>query len=360
MAKYLVTGGCGFIGSHLVERLVSDGHAVVVLDDLSSGREENIPADVPLRVGSVADPVAVSEMLAGADGCFHLAAVASVDRANKDWLGTNRTNLVGTITVLDAARRQSRQCVPVVYASSAAVYGASESTPLSEEVRTWPLSAYGADKLACELHARVAGAVHGVPTTGFRFFNVYGPRQDPGSPYSGVISIFAKRVLGACPLDIHGDGGQVRDFVYVTDVVNSLVAGMKAASTKGPVYNVCSGLPTTVNGLAQTLATLNSVRLCVRYGLPRPGDIRTSLGNPSKLNRTLGVLCETPLKEGLRHTLDWIRNTTPADEQPQALHVQTGAGTAEETASLRMRPPAPASSPVPPQRGASDQRVSTL
>jgi len=195
MALYLVTGGCGFIGSHLVDELIRRGHLVRILDDLSTGQLSNVPIGTEVIRGDVADPETVAKVMQGTDGCFHLAAIASVERGNLDWLGTHRTNLTGAIAVFDAAGRTSRSGpVPVVYASSAAVYGDNPATPLGEEAATRPLSAYGADKLGCELHAFVAGKVHGVPTCGLRFFNVYGPRQDPRSPYSGVISIFCERL----------------------------------------------------------------------------------------------------------------------------------------------------------------------
>ncbi|MGH7152360.1 MAG: NAD-dependent epimerase/dehydratase family protein, partial [Acetobacteraceae bacterium] len=186
MATWLVTGGAGFIGSHLCDALLRRGDAVRVLDDLSTGKRENLPAGAELMIGDIADPAAVERALAGVDGCFHLAAIASVARGIDDWLGTHCTNLTGTITVFDAVRRHP---VPVIYASSAAVYGDCPAQPLTERAPTAPLSAYGADKLGCELHARVARQVHGITTVGLRFFNVYGPRQDPDSPYSGVISI---------------------------------------------------------------------------------------------------------------------------------------------------------------------------
>jgi UDP-glucose 4-epimerase len=308
MARYVVTGGCGFIGSHLVDRLIADGHDVHVLDDLSTGRVDVLPPGVALSVADVADAKTVARLLADADGCFHLAAVASVERANRDWLGTHRTNQTGTITVLDAARRGGRTPVPVVYASSAAVYGACPDTPLTEAAPTRPLSAYGADKLGCERHALVAGHVHGVPTTGLRFFNVYGPRQDPRSPYSGVISIFAERLLTGRPLAIHGDGRQVRDFVYVEDVVSCLIAGMANASTEARVFNVCTGRPTAIRDLADTLARLSGRPARLHPGPARAGDIRESLGDPDGAAAGLGVRCATPLDAGLGRTLAWIRS----------------------------------------------------
>ncbi len=179
MSRYLVTGGAGFIGSHLVESLLAEGHVARVLDDLSTGQRENLPPAAELILGDVADPATTSAAMAGMDGCFHLAAIASVARAAEDWPGTHRVNLGGTVAVLDAARARR---VPVVFASSAAVYGDCADRPLTEAAPTHPLSAYGADKLGSELHAAVATGVFGVPTVGLRFFNVFGPRQDPDSP----------------------------------------------------------------------------------------------------------------------------------------------------------------------------------
>lgn len=307
MARYLVTGGCGFIGSHLVERLLAAGHAVTVLDDLSTGKRENLPASVPVTVGTIADPSVVDAAMAGMDGCFHLAAVASVDRSREAWLETHHTNLSGTIAVFDAARRANPNGpVPVVYASSAAVYGDNPAMPLREDATTRPLSAYGADKLGCELHARVADGVHGVPTTGFRFFNVYGPRQDPKSPYSGVISIFAGRIARGQPITINGDGEQVRDFIYVKDLVRCLTAAMDAPRAGAPVYNICTGVPTTVNRLAEVLASLSGRALDRSHGPARPGDIRVSIGDPTALRAAFGLSCGTSLEDGLRDTLEWL------------------------------------------------------
>jgi UDP-glucose 4-epimerase len=191
--------------------------------------------------------VIVGKAMHGADGCFHLAAVASVELGNRDWLGTHRTNLTGTITMFDAARRaQDRGPIPVVYASSAAVYGNNPNVPLEESADKMPRSAYGADKLGCEQHALVAGLIHHVPTCGLRFFNVYGTRQDPSSPYSGVISIFCKRLKAGDPIVIYSNGSQTRDFIHVSDVVRSLTSAMKCASIESPIYNVCTGKPTTI------------------------------------------------------------------------------------------------------------------
>lgn len=304
MAAYLVTGGCGFIGSHLVDALLGAGHAVKILDDLSTGHLSNVPAAAEVVVGDVADPAEVERALADCEGCFHLAAVASVERSVQDWLGTHRTNATGTVTVLDAARRRR---VPVVYASSAAVYGDNPDVPLSESSATRPQSAYGADKLASELHARVARLVHGVPTVGMRFFNVYGPRQDPRSPYSGVISIFCDRLLQGREIAIFGDGGQVRDFVYVGDVVKALLLAMDRLPIEPAVFCVASGRGTTVRELAGTIARLSNAALKIQHAPPRAGEIRTSIGDPTAARHHLGFVAATTLEEGLATTLSHLR-----------------------------------------------------
>jgi UDP-glucose 4-epimerase len=300
MARYLVTGGCGFIGSHLVDNLLADGHAVIVLDDLSTGKRANLDARARLIVGDVADPVLVQQAMAGAEGCFHLAAIASVARSNEDWLGTHRVNQTGSITVFDAARpRDGNAPIPVVYASSAAIYGDAERTPIDETTPSRPLTAYGADKLGSELHGRVASHVHGVPTIGLRFFNVYGPRQDPASPYSGVISIFADRIAAGKPLTIHGDGRQSRDFVYVGDVVAHLRAAMRAQDGGAKAFNVCTGRATSVADLARLISARLGVAAEIFHGPPRPGDIRHSIGAPDQATAALGARAEITIEDGL-------------------------------------------------------------
>lgn len=305
MSHYLVTGGAGFIGSHLCDALLRRGDRVRVLDDLSTGSRSNLAPAVELIEGDVADPAAVQAALQGVDGCFHLAAIASVERGVTDWLGTHRTNLTGTITLFDAIRR--RGAVPVVYASSAAVYG-DGAVPIGEDTDRRPLSAYGADKYACELHARVAGHVHAIPSTGLRFFNVYGPRQDPRSPYSGVISIFCQRITQGQPVDIFGDGQQTRDFICVDDVVAALLAGQQRAGTDAPVFNVCTGRATSVLELAQTIARLAGRQVEIRHRPPRSGEIRHSTGQPDRARAGLGLGETILLQDGLPKVLDWMGN----------------------------------------------------
>jgi UDP-glucose 4-epimerase len=304
MATYLVTGGCGFIGSHLCKALVSRGDAVRVLDDLSTGSLANLPAAASFIRGDVADLQLVRQAMTGVDGCFHLAAVASVDLSNRDWLRTHRTNLTGAITVFDAAIAAGP--VPVVYASSAAVYGNCPSLPLRESSEKQPLSAYGADKLGCELHAWVAGKVHALPSVGLRLFNVYGPGQDPKSPYSGVISIFCYRIPRGEPIEIFGDGRQSRDFIFVDDVVTALLLATNTRLSGERVLNICTGRATSVLDLAQTIANLCGQDLAIRFQPPRKGEITHSYGDPTDAKQALGITGYTELRIGLSTTLAWL------------------------------------------------------
>lgn len=302
MTAWLVTGGAGFIGSHLCEALLSSGDTVRALDDLSIGRRENLPAGVQLIEGDVADPGAVSNAVEGVAGCFHLAAIASVERAVVDWLGTHRANLTATITLFDAIRRLPTR-IPVVYASSAAVYGDAATVPIAESSPCAPLSAYGADKYGCELHARVASYVHGIPTVGLRLFNVYGPRQDPRSPYSGVISTFCDRIRRGTPIDIFGDGEQTRDFVFVSDVVATMLAAMRVQPAGASVFNVCTGIPTSVLDLARTIAELAGTVSDISHKPPRAGEIRHSTGSPTLARAALSLTDPVALRSGLARVL---------------------------------------------------------
>jgi UDP-glucose 4-epimerase len=303
VSLFLVTGGAGFIGSHLVDALLAAGHDVRVLDDLSTGKRANLAAGAALVVGDVSDAACVAGAMRGAAGCFHLAAIASVQRANEDWVGTNRVNLAGTIAVLDAARAAGG--LPVVYASSAAVYGNLGDQVADETIRPAPLTAYGADKFASELHAAIGWHVHRVPSLGLRFFNVYGRRQDPASPYSGVISIFADRIAAGLPVTLHGDGAQTRDFVHVSDVVAHLTASLRrlADAPGAGVLNVCTGRETSVSALARMIGDVRGCAADIRHGPARAGDIRRSLGNPAMARAVLGVSAELRLAEGLEELL---------------------------------------------------------
>jgi UDP-glucose 4-epimerase len=311
MARYLVTGCAGFIGSHLVEALLGKGHAVLVLDDLSGGCRKSLPRQIEFLKGDVTDPEAVEQAFDGVDGCFHLAAIASVERSHREWLRTHQVNLTGTINVFNCAQRSRHQReVPVVYASTAAVYGDCGIAPVTEKCPADPLSAYGVAKHACELQARVAGAVHGVPTIGLRFFNLYGPRQDARSPYSGVISIFADRLLRGKPVEIFGDGEQTRDFTYVGDGVCALRKAILAATTSASVFNVCTGKGTTVRQLAETMAALRRTEVVVHRRPGRSGDVRISIGDSRHAAEKLAFKAKTALVDGLVVTLEGLGHCT--------------------------------------------------
>ena len=305
MKRYLVTGGAGFIGSHVVDALLLSGARVRVVDDLSTGHVHNLDPRAELVVGDVADPSLIGDAVSDVDGIIHLAAIASVNRSNVDWLGTHRANQTATVSVLDAAR--NRGGIPVVYASSAAVYGDVSTMPISENTKTQPRSAYGVDKLGSELHAFVAALVHNVPSVGLRFFNVYGPRQDPSSPYSGVISIFARRIIDSAPITIHGNGGQTRDFVFVADVVDHVLAALALLEAQevssSYIANVCTGRPTTIMSLAQAMFSVSDRTVPLIYEESRPGDIRDSVGDPTLATSLLGVRAGVEIKAGLAATM---------------------------------------------------------
>jgi len=304
VAKYLVTGGCGFIGSHLVDDLCGRGHSVRIIDDLSTGTAGYMPQEAALINGDIAEAGLVAEAIIGVDGCFHLAAVASVERGHADRLGTHRTNLTGTITVLDAAwKANPKRPIPVIFASSAAVYGDNTNTPHSEDALLRPVSAYGADKFGCELNGFVASHLHQVPTRGLRFFNVYGPRQDPASPYAGVIATFCERLKAGRVITVHGDGCQTRDFIYVGDVVRALRAAMDNCAAGADVINVCTGKATTIRGLTKVVGDILGITPELTFAPPRRGDIRLSVGDPAKAQRVLGFAATTDLAAGLRQTL---------------------------------------------------------
>ncbi|MBX9750787.1 MAG: NAD-dependent epimerase/dehydratase family protein [Roseococcus sp.] len=322
MATILVTGGCGFIGAHLCAALTARGDRLRVLDDLSTGHEAKLPRGTEFLRGDINRPADLAAALEGVDACFHLAAIASVERAVQDWPGTHRTNLSATIGLFDVARRRA---IPVVYASSAAVYGQGDGQPLEEDAPRRPLSSYGADKLGCEQHARVAGLVHGVPSIGLRFFNVYGPGQDPASPYSGVISIFCDRLARGLPLDIFGDGRQTRDFIFVGDVVRALIAALPRANLAAPVVNVCTGTAVTIQGLAEMIAGINGMPLDIRRRAPRAGEIPHSVGSPARAQALLRLGTPVPLREGLRETFQATAQLPPGPRRAAPLNATASA-----------------------------------
>jgi nucleoside-diphosphate-sugar epimerase len=309
----LVTGGAGFIGSHLVEALLAGGCRVTVLDDLSSGSERNLPAaHAALRFirGDIRDRRAVEQAVAGCDAVFHLAAVVSVPKTTQDPIGSAEVNEIGSLNVLEAAR-----CAGVkrfVFASSSAVYGDDPRLPKDEDMQPKPLTPYAVQKLSVEYHARVYSALYGLPSASLRFFNVFGPRQDPSSPYSGVISIFMTRALSGEPPMIHGDGCQSRDFVFVADVVQALIGAATSPSAAGRVFNVGTGRSITINALWETVAALFGSAAKPVHGPPRPGDVPQSVSAIDAAAMELGFAPRVSFEKGLEMTMAWYRNTATA------------------------------------------------
>jgi UDP-glucose 4-epimerase len=299
----LVTGGAGFIGSHLVDRLLADGYRVRVLDNFSTGKRENLPeaGDLEIITGDVGCLGDVRKTMAGVELVFHEAAIASVPKTIQDPLGSHQTNYVGTLNVLEAARQAGAR--RVVFASSAAVYGDLPELPKREDMPLKPLSPYAVDKLASEFACRMYTYLHGLETVCLRYFNIYGPRQDPSSPYSGVISIFADRLnKGEQPV-IFGDGGQTRDFVFVSDVVE---ANMKAAITDevaGTVINIATGREVTLNALLGSMCRVYRTAFDPRYERARAGDIRHSSAMPALASEVLGWQAAVGLDAGLDRLL---------------------------------------------------------
>ena len=304
MQRVLVTGGCGFIGSHLCDAIGAEGCHARILDDFSTGSRMQLSGQVELVEADVRDREVVRAAIAGVDGCFHLAAVASVSRCNEDWHHSHLANAAGTVAVLEAAAHAG---IPVVYASSAAVYGNSPDTRSREASILRPLSPYGADKLSNECHARAGAHVHGLASVGLRFFNVYGPRQRAGDPYSGVISTFRDRLARGQPLVLHGDGEQSRDFVYVGDVVQAMLTAMEALRsgrlTGASVFNVCTGRAVTIAELARTMMRVAGVTVPIEHAPARAGDIRHSLGAPDLAAAELGFTAQVGIEEGLRRLI---------------------------------------------------------
>jgi len=301
MSRYLVTGGAGFIGSHLVDKLISMEHEVFVLDNLSTGKLDNLDPAANFIRGDINNYALLKKIMKNCQGCFHLAAIASVEASINQWVEAHKTNLTATIGLLDIAKdlNTHENPFPVVYASSAAVYGISPNCPYKEYDIPHPVSPYGIDKLSCELQAQFAGRSFKLPNTGLRFFNVYGERQDPNSPYSGVISIFAKQIMSQKPLTVYGDGKQVRDFIYVKDIVEYLLHAMQNASDKSPVYNACTSRDVSLNDLIQTLGKVIKRVPEVIYAPTRIGDIKISKGDNRLSQLELDIAANTELYEGL-------------------------------------------------------------
>jgi UDP-glucose 4-epimerase len=303
--RILVTGGAGFIGSHLVEALLENGYGVRVLDDLSTGKLANLPVDrahLSLIVGDVADAPTVARALKDCSAVVHLAAVASVQASVEDPVATHQSNFIGTLNICEAMRQAGLR--RVVFASSAAIYGNNgEGTAITEDTPKAPLTPYAADKLASEHFLDFYRRQHGLEPVILRFFNIYGPRQDPSSPYSGVISIFSERAKKQLPVTVYGDGEQTRDFVYVEDLVKVLVQAVKESEPSGEPVNVGFNRSTSINELAATLSTLLERPLAVNYAAPRSGDIRHSRANNQRLLERFRFAEPTCFADGLGQLL---------------------------------------------------------
>ncbi len=304
--KILVTGGGGFIGSHLVDLLLSEGHQVRVLDNFSTGNRANLPFgndQLEVLTGDIRDPECVAQATCDVNALVHLAAVASVQASVSDPVGTHEVNLLGTLKLLEAARR--RGIKRFVFASSAAVYGDTQTLPVAEDTPPAPLTPYAADKLASEHYIDFYRRQHGLEPVVFRFFNIFGPRQDPSSPYSGVISIFMQRAISRQPITVFGDGEQSRDFVFVTDLVSLLRTALVATETFSLPMNVGNMQATNLNQLLSLIAGFAGGPLSVSYVAPRPGDIRYSYANNTRLREQLAYQPECPVEVGLQATYDW-------------------------------------------------------
>lgn len=300
--KIAITGGAGFIGSNLAEVLAKNDD-VIIVDDLSFGRRENLQGiNARLVQGSINDLHLLCRSLEGIDCVFHLAAIASVQRSVEDPARSNDVNLDGTLNVLLAARDCGVR--RVVFASSSAVYGDDQELPKKEDMLPKPSSPYAVAKLAGEHYARVFQELYGVQTTSLRFFNVFGPKQDPSSQYSGVISRFIAEALDGREPTIYGDGEQTRDFVYVADVVRALI--LAASSSKTGIFNVARGKSVSLNRLLQMIGKAAGIEVVAKYGPPRPGDIRHSLADV-RAAQLIGYSPNWSVEEGLRETVQWFR-----------------------------------------------------
>lgn len=317
MAKYLVTGGCGFIGSHLTELLLEEGHDVRIMDDLSNSSKKNLHAKAEFIYGPIENRSIVSKALNGIDGIFHLAAKVSVLESIEKWHFTHCVNCGGMVNLLEQAKK-----IPIVYASSAAVYG-DVPLPHTESSYLHPLSPYALDKQCNEANASLAWKLYQTPSSGFRFFNVYGSRQRRSSPYSGVISIFLSNIFRNEQLAIYGDGEQVRDFVYVKDVVKILLQGMEQTKKGAHVYNLCSGIGTPINKLIGLLEKITGRAACKEFKPKRQGEVTYSVGDPAKLRNFLPHSVYTPLEEGLIEMLKSLSLEKTLDQLMQENASQT-------------------------------------
>src|SRR5438132_12230714 len=309
--RYLVTGGAGFIGSNTVDELVRRGHSVVVLDDLSSGKEDNL-AEIRNKItfikGSITDIEVVRKVMHEAEYVLHLGARTSVPRSVKDPLETNKINIEGTLNVLVAAKELKVK--RVVFAASSSAYGETPTLPKTEAMQPQPISPYGVTKYVGELYCQTFGRCYGLENVALRYFNIFGPRQDPGSPYSGVLAKFITQMLKGEQPTILGDGKQSRDFTYVDNAVeaNLLACRVPAMEVAGRVFNVATGRRFDLSETFQILKKLTGYPGKVNYGPERAGDVKHSLADLSRATRHLGYTPKVDFEEGLRRTIDWYRS----------------------------------------------------
>jgi UDP-glucose 4-epimerase len=301
----LITGGAGFIGSHLTDALLAKGHSVRVLDDLSTGKRSNLPLDNPrveLIIGDVADAALVARAMQGCSSVAHLAAVASVQASVDDPVKTHQSNFIGTLNVCEAMRLAGIN--RVVYASSAAVYGNNgEGASIDEDTPKAPLTPYASDKLAGEYYFDFYRRQHALEPVVFRFFNIFGPRQDPSSPYSGVISIFSERAQKGLPITVFGDGEQTRDFLYVEDLVFLLVQAIEKPEVEVGAVNVGWSQSMSLKQMLQALEAVVGELPPISYGPARSGDIRHSRANNQRLLQRFKLPAQTPMSVGLARLL---------------------------------------------------------
>jgi nucleoside-diphosphate-sugar epimerase len=311
MAHYLVTGGAGFIGSHLAEELLRRGEKVRVVDNLVTGKRQNLAylREAEFIQGDLADVDVARRSVAGVDYVLHQAAIPSVPRSVEDPLTSNRANIDASLNLLVAAR--DARVKRVVYAGSSSAYGDTPTLPKVETMATAPLSPYALQKLVVEQYAQMFTRLYGLETVTIRYFNVFGPRQDPSSPYSGVISLFISALCDGRAPTIYGDGEHTRDFTYVANVVDGVLCACHAQGASGEVINVATGGRVSLNQLFRTLRALVGANVEPKYAAPRAGDVRDSQADISKARRILGYEPTVSFEEGLARTVAWYK-TQPA------------------------------------------------
>jgi len=304
MSTYLVTGGAGFIGSHLSSALVARGHRVRVVDSLITGFEHNLQPGVEFTSGDLAEPEVAHAAVQGVDYVLHQAAIPSVPRSVKNPRESHRANVDGMLNILLAARDAGVR--RVVFAGSSSVYGDQPTLPKREDMPTKPMTPYALQKLVSEQYGQMFTRLYGLEVVTTRYFNVFGPRQDPSSPYSGVISLFIKALLDGTRPVIFGDGGQTRDFTFVTNVVDGVLRAAEAPAVGGEVFNVATGGRVSLNELLATLKKIVGADVAPIYQEARMGDVRDSQADISKAERLLGYRPAVMLEEGLRQTVAWF------------------------------------------------------